>query len=185
MKIIKDGKEIELTYEEYKLAQANLEQQQSDIQDVTAELEALCKSEDEETAQLAKKWLSDPTRVFKIATIATRDSLNESSRTAAWWAINDEMYHFRIMEEARKKGQEVLVPRKIKLKICPFCGSHPLFDVNDSATKHCVRCFSCGIHTDEMDTPEEAAEVWNRRFYPSVEVEASTLVNAVPIVEEF
>ena len=58
---------------------------------------------------------------------------------------------------------------EIKLKPCPFCGSEAelLEDAYGSRRFWFVACHavSCkiGPHTHRCDTPQEAAELWNRR----------------------
>lgn len=67
---------------------------------------------------------------------------------------------------------------KIKLKNCPCCGGKAEIQTSTKPDGHCyyrviyVKCTECGMKTrelisdgyyDEWHTPEEAAELWNRR----------------------
>lgn len=60
--------------------------------------------------------------------------------------------------------------KEIKLKPCPFCGGKAELMKNDfwsSADWWYVTCSNphCGVHAETSDrpTPQEAAEIWNRR----------------------
>lgn len=58
---------------------------------------------------------------------------------------------------------------EIKLKLCPFCGREAEIasDKFNSRQVWFVRCpwMDCEVcvETDNRDTPQEAAELWNRR----------------------
>lgn len=57
------------------------------------------------------------------------------------------------------------------LKKCPFCGGEGYIDDHffktlseDSCRTYGVVCRDCGVQTRQFyDTPDEAAEAWNRR----------------------
>lgn len=56
----------------------------------------------------------------------------------------------------------------IELKPCPFCGGKNAYIATTCYVEYYVRCPDCGAvafgkDTDEMQTDEKAAEVWNRR----------------------
>jgi Lar family restriction alleviation protein len=57
----------------------------------------------------------------------------------------------------------------IELKPCPFCGGEAFLAEYDYAldngyiATHFVECNGCSVTTFEYDSPEEAAEAWNRR----------------------
>ena len=48
------------------------------------------------------------------------------------------------------------------LKPCPFCGASAEM-VSDFDDEHYVYCPNCKGGWKTMETPEEAAEAWNRR----------------------
>ena len=53
-----------------------------------------------------------------------------------------------------------------ELKPCPFCGGEPFVDYYDYekyGKTYVICCNGCHAETFERDTPEEAAEAWNRR----------------------
>ena len=58
----------------------------------------------------------------------------------------------------------------IKLKPCPFCGGKAIFGLGEELRKKYqrnddwVKCSWCGSETACYDTPEKAAEAWNRRM---------------------
>lgn len=55
------------------------------------------------------------------------------------------------------------VKRKPALKTCPICGTHAYLYKNNG--KYAVRCaydWVCGFETLPMETPQEAADFWNR-----------------------
>ena len=58
---------------------------------------------------------------------------------------------------------------EIKLKLCPFCGGVAKFVLGEQyreefkQSNDWIQCSSCGVETPYFDTPEEAAEAWNRR----------------------
>ena len=72
------------------------------------------------------------------------------------------------------------MPRNIKLKPCPFCGSDDV-RILEHDCKYCrhdektgewipvedstysADCFCCGCMTDVFNTPQKAAKFWNRR----------------------
>ena len=49
-----------------------------------------------------------------------------------------------------------------ELKPCPFCGGKAEM-VSDFDDEHYVYCTGCKGGWKTMETPEEAAEAWNRR----------------------
>lgn len=51
----------------------------------------------------------------------------------------------------------------IELKPCPFCGGVAEFVLGEQYSNDWIQCSSCGVETPCFDTPEEAAEAWNRR----------------------
>ena len=68
------------------------------------------------------------------------------------------------MKERRERKMS-----EIKLKPCPFCGGEAEFVLGEEyreehkQSKDWIQCSSCGIETPYFDTPEKAAEAWNRR----------------------
>lgn len=59
-----------------------------------------------------------------------------------------------------------------ELKSCPFCGNNTVVIRSYSLGRYsyqneyyaaCPSALGCGARTKSYDTPEEAAEVWNRR----------------------
>ena len=53
----------------------------------------------------------------------------------------------------------------MELKPCPFCGSdnveiHIPYMISDM---YMVQCYDCNCNTAIFETPEKAAEAWNRR----------------------
>ena len=58
-----------------------------------------------------------------------------------------------------------------ELKLCPFCGSSAFiaeydYDINNDGyvSTYAVECNGCHAAIFECDSPEEAAEAWNRRI---------------------
>lgn len=58
---------------------------------------------------------------------------------------------------------------EIKLKPCPFCGGKAKFALGEryreehKQSNDWIECSSCSVETAYFDTPEEAAEAWNKR----------------------
>lgn len=54
---------------------------------------------------------------------------------------------------------------EIDLLPCPFCGRKAEFVMGENYRENSewIKCYSCGVETKCFDTPEEAAEAWNRR----------------------
>jgi Lar family restriction alleviation protein len=65
-----------------------------------------------------------------------------------------------LREHGRRR--EVNANDKIELKPCPFCGGKAEM-VSDFDDEHYVYCSGCKGGWKTMETPEEAAEAWNRR----------------------
>ena len=66
---------------------------------------------------------------------------------------------------------------------CPFCGS--VGSVNSLSmleTFHVV-CWKCGAKTNEYDTPEEAADAWNRRYYPKDMISKKKLLPSINSID--
>jgi Lar family restriction alleviation protein len=58
--------------------------------------------------------------------------------------------------------------RTIKLRPCPICGDHEAqayIDKDALALPHQVQCINCGLMTGAFDSPEEAAQSWNKRLF--------------------
>lgn len=54
----------------------------------------------------------------------------------------------------------------IELKPCPFCGSPARIIERKYLSAYDIKCTICNSKTDQwFDTPEDAAEFWNRRAY--------------------
>lgn len=55
-----------------------------------------------------------------------------------------------------------------ELKTCPFCGRNASLFTWHFVNEYHAGCKICGIYTDDCKTPEEAANLWNKRC-PSVQ----------------
>ena len=58
---------------------------------------------------------------------------------------------------------------EITLKPCPFCGGEAVFALGEEYRRECgqendwIICSSCCAESGYFDSPEKAAEAWNRR----------------------
>lgn len=71
----------------------------------------------------------------------------------------------------------------IELEPCPFCGKEPELLAEETLKGNvyvvCCMNFDCfaNAQTNEMDTPEEAADIWNKRAVQTCRMERTSWDN--------